>query len=136
MPTFVTPDARLSYVEDGRSSEFVKVSELVHGDEILGWNGEPWSFGHVHSVENGLEPAMYGEPRKYRVINMQLDDHPEVIDRPRSSIRLYDDGWRRIVRRDTPAPLHTFIEVTPCTEHPAFDADYCPGCGTERKIGG
>lgn len=23
-----------------------------------------------------------------------------------------------------------------CTEHPAFEADYCPSCGTAQVIGG
>jgi hypothetical protein len=23
-----------------------------------------------------------------------------------------------------------------CPEHPAFEADYCPACGTARQIGG
>lgn len=25
---------------------------------------------------------------------------------------------------------------TPCPRHPAYEADYCPACGTARVIGG
>jgi hypothetical protein len=27
------------------------------------------------------------------------------------------------------------IAATRCTEHPAYEADYCPVCGTAREIG-
>lgn len=35
-------------------------------------------------------------------------------------------------KAEAPAP----VLAGRCTEHPAFDADYCPTCGTARQIGG
>jgi hypothetical protein len=31
---------------------------------------------------------------------------------------------------------HPVLAPERCTEHPAYDADYCPVCGTARVIGG
>lgn len=33
------------------------------------------------------------------------------------------------------SPALTLVESTRCPEHPAYEADYCPGCGTARVIG-
>ena len=37
-------------------------------------------------------------------------------------------GWEFAAAELAPAPAR-------CTEHPAYDADYCPLCGTARVIG-
>lgn len=37
----------------------------------------------------------------------------------------------RVYQPLTPAPA-----PAPCTEHPAYAADYCPTCGTATTIGG
>jgi hypothetical protein len=37
----------------------------------------------------------------------------------------------------TPRMTHlSLVPNTACTEHPAYEADNCPSCGTARRIGG
>lgn len=57
----MSTDALPTYVEDGRACQIVTVAELLPGDEILGWNGEPWTFGTVESVERVPRPTLRGD---------------------------------------------------------------------------
>lgn len=49
------------------------------------------------------------------------------------------DGWRRgqISRKIAEGLLRENEErrATRCDQHPAYEADYCPSCGTSAQIG-
>jgi hypothetical protein len=86
----MTTETLPTYVEDGRPSQIVRVSELLPGDVLLGWNGEPWTFGRVESVTRAPRQTFGPEPRYVWEIRTDSGD---------SEAR--EDGWRRIARRET-----------------------------------
>ena len=81
------------YVEDGRPCQLVKVSELLPGDEILGWYGEPWTFGTVERVEREPRQSYGAGPIQYTFTVFYADDTP-------ANYWNDGDGWRRIAARD------------------------------------
>ena len=92
--------------DDGRPSAFVEVQELREGDEILGWNGEPFTWGLVDHVETYMHPS-FGPagPTKRWVIHMQ----DGVIGNPLVS----GDTLRRITPRgDDSEHPYTIEHVT------------------------
>lgn len=52
-----------AYVEDGRACQIVTVADLLPGDVILGWQGEPWTFGTVERVEREPRQSFGGAVR-------------------------------------------------------------------------
>ena len=93
--------------DDGRECAFVEVQELRHGDEILGWNGEPWTWGKVDYVETYLHPSygLQGLSKRW-VTHMQ--------DGPSSSPLVNGESLRRIVPRgddsEHPYTIETITE--------------------------
>lgn len=59
-----------TYVEDGRPCEITTVAELLPGDEILGWQGEPFTFGTVDYVERVPRPTYSGEVRHSYLVHV------------------------------------------------------------------
>lgn len=48
---------------------------------------------------------------------------------PREEAHMHNETHQLRLITGTPTP-------TRCPEHPAYEADYCPSCGTARVIGG
>jgi hypothetical protein len=53
----------------------------------------------------------------------------QEIHTPDCDLVVYRDGIHTCDCAASAAPVR-------CSEHPAYDADYCPVCGTARVIGG
>lgn len=81
------------YVEDGRPCQIVTVADLLPGDVILGWQGEPWDFGTVASVERTPRPSFSGEVSWQYTIHMADDVPAQHWQR--------GDSWRRIAERES-----------------------------------
>lgn len=79
-----------TYVDDGRACQIVRVSELLPGDVILGWGGEPFTLGAVESVERVARPTFSGEVIHSYLIHMTHQ---------RGHAYVKGDDWRRIEKR-------------------------------------
>lgn len=60
---------------------------------------------------------------------MTIHSEPGDMHNGDDIVRDCSDAWRalKLIRDERPAR---------CAEHPAYEADYCPVCGTARVIGG
>lgn len=84
----MSADTFPAFVEDGRLSQVVRVSELLPGDVLLGWNGEPFTFGRVHFVQR-VPRQSYGPEIRY-VWEIRTDS---------GDSEAREDSWRRIAQR-------------------------------------
>lgn len=83
----------IHYTEDGRPCQLVRLRDLQHGDEILGWHGEPWTFGKFDHLEKYPVQSYGPAGVQYRYV-MHMQEEPRT-----SSPLVTDESWRRIARR-------------------------------------
>ena len=81
-----------TFIDDGRASEIVTVADLLPGDVLLGWQGEPWTFGMVSRVEREARPSYGGDVRWVYTIH--------YADATPSSYWQAGDSLRRIAKRE------------------------------------